>query len=134
SSARARGDAMTSDTTATQMVVEASTSSTGFMKLREILRFELGYQLRRPWPWLAFIVMVVFCFENARTALVPATLPQEFILNSPFTIAAISVFSCMIWLLVASAMAGDAAARDVQTGLHPLAYTTPITRFEYLGG
>ena len=104
------------------------------MKLLEIFRFELRYQIRRPWPWLAFAVLLVFAFENTRTAVIPVTLSQDFILNSPFTIATVTVFSCMIWLLVASAMAGEAAARDLQTGMHPLTYTTPVSKTEYLGG
>ena len=104
------------------------------MKLREIFRFELVYQLRRPWPWLAFAVLLVFAFQNTRAAVVPATLPRDFVLNSPFVVATVSVFSCLIWLLVASAMAGEAAARDVQTGMHPLVYTSPVGRAEYLGG
>ena len=104
------------------------------MKLREIFRFEFVYQARRPWPWLAFAVLVVFAFQNTRVGIVPVTLPQDFVLNSPFIIAAVSVFSCLIWLLVASAMAGEAAARDVHTGMHPLAYTLPVSRAEYLGG
>jgi ABC-type transport system involved in multi-copper enzyme maturation permease subunit len=104
------------------------------MKLREIFRFELAYQLRRPWPWLAFAALVVFAFQNTRVGIVPVTLPEDFVLNSPFIIAAVSVFSCLIWLLLASAIAGEAAARDVQTGMHPLIYTSPVRKAEYLGG
>ncbi len=104
------------------------------MKLREIFRFELAYQIRRPWPWLAFAVLLVFAFENTRAGVLPVTLPQDFILNSPFIIASVSVFSCLIWLLVASPLAGEAAARDVQTGMHPLTYTMPVGKAQYLGG
>ena len=104
------------------------------MKLREIVRFELAYQLRRPWPWAAFAILAVFAFQSTRVAIVPVTLPQDFILNSPFIIASVSVFSCLVWLLVSSAVAGEAAARDVQTGMHPLAWTAPVRRAEYLGG
>jgi ABC-2 type transport system permease protein len=104
------------------------------MKLREIFRFELAYQVRRPWPWLAFGVLVVFAFQNTRVGIIPVTLPRDFILNSPFIIASVTVFSCLIWLLLASAIAGEAAARDVQTGMHPLTYTSPVSKAEYLGG
>ncbi|HTK50289.1 MAG TPA: M1 family aminopeptidase [Gemmatimonadaceae bacterium] len=104
------------------------------MKLWGIFRFELAYQLRRPWPWLAMTVLVVFALVTTRVAIIPVTLPQDFIINSPFIISAVSVFSCQIWLLVAPAVAGDAAARDVQTGLHPLVYASPLTKTEYLGG
>src|SRR5262245_25208628 len=104
------------------------------MKLWGIFRFELAYQLRRPWAWLAFGVFVVFSFVSTRVAIVPVTLPQDFILNSPFIITAVSVFSCQIWLLVAPAVAGEAAARDVHTGMYPLTYASPVTKAEFLGG
>ena len=104
------------------------------MKLFGILRFELAYQLRRPWPWLCMVVLGVFAFVNTRVAVVPVTLPQDFILNSPFIIAVVSVFSCQIWLLIAPAVAGEAAARDVHTGMHPLVYASPVSKTEYLGG
>ncbi|HEX6644096.1 MAG TPA: M1 family aminopeptidase [Gemmatimonadales bacterium] len=104
------------------------------MKLHGILRYEVAGQLRRPWPWLAFGVLLVFAFSNARSGFVPVTLPQDFILNSPFVITSITVISCSIWLLVAPAIAGEAGARDVHTGMHPLVYTSPISRFEYIGG
>ena len=104
------------------------------MKLLGIFRFELAYQLRRPWPWLCMAVLVVFAFMNTRVGVVPVTLPQDFILNSPFIIAVVSVFSCQIWLLIAPAVAGEAAARDVHTGMYPLTYTSPVSKTEYLGG
>ena len=104
------------------------------MRFRETFRFELAYQIRRPWPWLAFAVLLVFAFENTRVGVIPVTLPQDFVLNSPFIITTVSVFSSMIWLLVASAMAGEAAARDVQTGMHPLTYTSSVSKTDYLGG
>jgi len=104
------------------------------MRLGETFRFELLYQIRRPWPWLAFATLVVFAFFTTRVGILPVTLPQDFVLNSPFIIATVSVISCLIWLLVASVMAGDAAARDVQTGMHSLTYTMPVSKAEYLGG
>ncbi len=104
------------------------------MKLLGIFRFELAYQMRRPWPWLSMAVLVVFALQSTRVAIVPVTLTQDFILNSPFIIAVVTMFSCQIWLLIAPAVAGEAAARDVHTGMHPLTYTSPISRAEYLGG
>ena len=84
------------------------------MKFWGIFRFELAYQLRRPWPWLAFVVLVVFSFLSTSVAIIPATLPQDFILNSPFIITSVTVFSCQIWLLVAPMVAGDAAAQTAR--------------------
>lgn len=104
------------------------------MKLWGIFRFELAYQLRRPWPWLIMAVLLVFALIGTRSAVVPVTLPQDFILNSPFIIAVATVFSCQIWLLLAPPVAGEAAARDVHTGTYPLMYTAPASKLEYLGG
>src|SRR5688572_4576031 len=104
------------------------------MKLLGILRFELAYQLRRPWPWLSMAVLTAFAIGVTRVGMLPVTLQQDFILNSPFIITTVTVLSCQIWLLLAPAVAGEAAARDVQTGLYPLIYTTPVSKTEYLGG
>jgi ABC-type transport system involved in multi-copper enzyme maturation permease subunit len=37
-------------------------------------------------------------------------------------------------LLIAPAVAGEAAARDIDTGAYPLTYTSPMSKAEYLGG
>jgi ABC-2 type transport system permease protein len=79
-------------------------------------------------------VLAVFAFFGTRTAIVPVTLPKDFILNSPFIITAVTIFTCQIWLLLNPVVAGDAAARDVDTGMYPLTYTSPISKVEYLGG
>ena len=104
------------------------------MKFCEIFRFEFSYQMLRPWPWLCIAALVIFAFVSTRVAIVPVTLPKDFILNSPFIITAVTVFSCQIWLLIAPAVAGEAAARDVHTGMYPLTYSSSISKLEYLGG
>jgi ABC-type transport system involved in multi-copper enzyme maturation permease subunit len=104
------------------------------MKLLGIFSFEFRYQIRRAWPWLSAAVLLVFAFFNTRIAVLPVTLPQDFVLNSPFIIAVVSVFSCQIWLLTGPAVAGEAGARDVHTGMHPLLYTSSITRTDYVIG
>ncbi|MGH7460791.1 MAG: ABC transporter permease, partial [Longimicrobiales bacterium] len=104
------------------------------MKLVGIFRFELAYQIRRPWVWLSMAVLGVFAFLFSRVGIVPVTLPQDFILNSPFIISTVTVFSCQIWLLIAPAVAGEAAARDVHSGMFPLIYASPVSKTEYVGG
>ncbi|HEX2222687.1 MAG TPA: hypothetical protein VHN15_00625 [Thermoanaerobaculia bacterium] len=103
-------------------------------KLWGIFRFELAYQARRAWPWLIFAVLIVINFLMTRDASLAEALHDEFFVNSPFAVAKTTVFGSLIWLLVAAAVAGEAAARDVATGLHPLAFTVPVTKAEYLGG
>ncbi|GAB3171490.1 ABC transporter permease/M1 family aminopeptidase [Telluribacter humicola] len=104
------------------------------MKFREIFRFEFAYQVRRPWPWLFVIVLLVLDFLMTRDGSVSEVLYSEFFLNSPFGIAKTTVFGSLIWLVLAAPIAGDAAARDVATGMYPLIYTTSISKAEYLGG
>ncbi len=104
------------------------------MKLWGIFRFELAYQLRRVWPWLFFAVVLVISFLMTRDAAVADALYDAFFVNSPFSIAITTVVGGLLWLLVAAVVAGEAAARDVATGMHPLVYTTPIRKAEYLGG
>ena len=45
-----------------------------------------------------------------------------------------TVIGGLIWLVMGAAIAGEAAARDVQMRMHPLTYTTPVTKLNYLGG
>jgi ABC-2 type transport system permease protein len=104
------------------------------MRLLGIVRFELAYQGRRPWPWLIFTALLVFAFLMTRDASLAEALLDDFFLNSPFAIAKTTVTGSLIWLLVAAVVAGDAAARDVATGMHPLTYTAPVSKAEYLGG
>jgi ABC-2 type transport system permease protein len=103
-------------------------------RLWGIFRFELAYQLRRPWPWLMSGVLLVVCFLMTRDAAVADALYDEFYVNAPFNIAITTVVGGLLWLLVAPVVAGEAAARDVATGMYPLVYTAPLTRAEYLGG
>jgi ABC-2 type transport system permease protein len=104
------------------------------MKFREIFRFELAYQLRRPWTWLFFVALVVFAFLMTRDNMLAEALLGEFYVNSPFAVAKTTVTCSLIWLLMAAVVAGEAAARDVSTGMYPLTYTAPISKAEYLGG
>ena len=104
------------------------------MKFREICRFELAYQLRRVSTWLFFAVLVVIAFMFIRGNYIFDARRGDFLLNSPFVIATVTVFGSMMWLLVAAPVAGLAAARDVQTRMHPLTYTTPVRKADYLGG
>ena len=104
------------------------------MKLWGIFRFELAYQVRRPWPWLMGAVILVVCFLMTRDAALADALYDDFFVNAPFAIAVSTVVGGLLWLLVAPVVAGEAAARDVATDMYPLVYTAPITKADYLGG
>ena len=104
------------------------------MKLREIFRFEFAYQVRRVSTWLYFAVLVFFAFVQSTDSFLADARNGDHFLGAPFVIAARTVVGCLLWLLVAAYVAGDAAARDVETGMHPLTYTAPVSKADYLGG
>ncbi len=104
------------------------------MKFWGICRFELAYQLRRPWPWLMAAVLLVVSLLMTRDAAVADALYDAIRVNSPFSIAVTTVFGGLLWLVVAPVVAGEAAARDVATRMYPLTYTAPLRKAEYLGG
>jgi ABC-2 type transport system permease protein len=104
------------------------------MKLREIFRFEFAYQVRRVSTWLYFAALVVFAFLVLRGIYIRDARHAETFLNAPSVIASATVFGSLIWLLLAAAVAGEAAARDVETRMDPLASSAPLRKAESQGG
>jgi ABC-2 type transport system permease protein len=100
------------------------------VKFREIFRFEFVYQARRVRTWLYFAVLFAAAFLLVRTD--PGG--GDGVVNSPYDIAQDTVLTGLLWILMAPAVAGSAAARDVQTRMHPLIYAAPISKADYLGG
>jgi hypothetical protein len=99
------------------------------VKFREIFRFEFVYQARRVRTWLYFAVLFAVAYLLMRTAGA-----GDGVVNSPYAIAQQTVLTCVLWVLMAPAVAGSAAARDAQTQMHPLIYTAPISKADYIGG
>jgi ABC-2 type transport system permease protein len=93
------------------------------MKFREIFRFEFVYQARRLRTWLYFTILFVVA-NRLRGGGV----------NSRFTAAQETLLIGLLWALMAPSVAGNAAARDVQTRMYPLVFTAPIRKADYLGG
>jgi ABC-2 type transport system permease protein len=104
------------------------------MKFLEIFRFEFAYQLRRASVWLYFAVMGVIAYLFIWGNYIDDARGGGFFVNAPIIIANVSLFSSLLWLFVAASVAGNAAARDAETRMHSLVYTTPTSKFEYLGG
>jgi hypothetical protein len=99
------------------------------VKLREIFRFEFVYQARSVRTWLYFAVLFAAAFLLMRTAGA-----GDGVINTPYAIAQQTVLTCGLWILMAPAVAGSAAARDAQSRMHPLIDTAPIGKGDYLGG
>lgn len=104
------------------------------MKLGRIFAFEFAYQVRRPATWLFFVVLFFVAWSIIQSNYVPDARDGWLLLNVPLVIASTTVVAGMLWLFLAASIAGDAAARDVETGLHPLSYSAPVSKFEYLAG
>jgi ABC-type transport system involved in multi-copper enzyme maturation permease subunit len=100
------------------------------MRFRKIFSLEFAYLVRSTSTRLYAAVLLLFTLVmNGLTT--PGDGVYE---NNSFHITAITVIGCLIWLVLGASIAGQAAARDVQTGMHPLSYTTPISKLDYLGG
>src|SRR5690348_9057945 len=104
------------------------------MKLFSIFRFEFIYQARRLSTWISALAVAGVAALFVRGNFLADALYDDFFINSPFVIAVVSVFCSLFWLLVAGAVTGEVAARDWETGMHPLMSTSPVSKGEYLGG
>lgn len=100
------------------------------MKLWKIFRVEFGYQVSSIPTWLYLGVLVGFTLLMNLI-----TTPGDGVYaNNTHYITGIVVIGGFIWLIMSAVIAGEAAARDVQTRMHPLTYTAPVTKFTYLCG
>jgi len=97
---------------------------------RKIFSTEFVYQIRRISTWLYLVVLLAFTIVMNLL-----TTPGDGVYaNNTLHITGVTVIGGLIWLLMGAAIAGEAAARDVQTRMFPLIYTTPVARLHYLGG
>ena len=103
------------------------------MKFREIFRFEFMYQLRRVRTRLYFAVLFVVAYLLIGRGFLNDARNGGTLVNSPYVIAFVTGICNVLWVLIATAVAGDSAARDAQTRMHPLICTTPISKADYLG-
>jgi ABC-2 type transport system permease protein len=104
------------------------------MRFVKIFSFEFGYQIRKGLPWLVFSVVLALCFLMARDSALADAMYEDFFANSSFAITNTTVIGTLLWLVIAAAIGGEAAARDITTGMHPLTYTVNVSKAEYLGG
>lgn len=104
------------------------------MKLWQTYRFEVAYQSRRVSTWFYFALLLGVTFLMAREVFIAEAWEGGYFLNAPFAVAQVTVVACVMSLLTLAAFAGGAAARDVETRMHPLIYTAPVGKASYLGG
>ncbi len=99
------------------------------MKLQEIFRYEVEYRLRSAstWAYAAILTLIaVWMFL--------ALADGAGLANGPEALAWGYVRPSLFGILITAALFGGAAVRDVEVGMDPLLFTSPIGKAEYLGG
>ncbi len=104
------------------------------MKFLKIFHIEFTYQLRQLSTWVYFVVLFGLAFLSITENYIYDARDGYFLLNGPVVIAAVTVICCLFWVLIGGSVAGEAAARDVQTRMFSLTFTSPVSKAEYLGG
>ena len=103
------------------------------MRLGAVFRFELRMQARRPTTWIYAAVFLASAGGIAANYHHQASTGGSHF-DAPVAVAAGLVIATLTGLLLAAALAADAATRDATTRLEPLFFTTPVRRSEYLVG
>jgi ABC-2 type transport system permease protein len=104
------------------------------MTLWEVFRLECASQARRPATWFYAAVLFLVAFIASGEVASDYARMDGSLANGPFLIAVMMLAGGTMGMLVVTAIAGEAAARDSQTRMAPLVYTTPIDKRTYLGG
>ncbi|HET7276383.1 MAG TPA: M1 family aminopeptidase [Longimicrobiaceae bacterium] len=108
----------------------------------ETVRFEIRYYLRRISTYVYFgiffaLSFLLVCaiggaFDSVSLAIGGSG--GNVHVNSPYVITMITGVLSLFGVLVTAALLGNAIFRDFEAGIHPLFFTSPISRFSYLGG
>ena len=104
------------------------------MKTLEIFRFELEYQSKRWWTWLYFAAMLGFSLLIATQGSTQGVQAQGYLYNGAYAMAMLTTIGGFLGLLVTAAFSGDAAARDLETRIAPLIYTSSVREHSYVLG
>jgi ABC-type transport system involved in multi-copper enzyme maturation permease subunit len=99
------------------------------MTLGEVFRFEVGYRVRQPSTWVYALVLLAVPF-----LLLHAINGSRQYLNAPVAVMQGCVVLGGLGMLITAGIFGDAASRDVQTRMHSLFYTSPVSESHYLAG
>ncbi|MGH7576156.1 MAG: ABC transporter permease/M1 family aminopeptidase [Longimicrobiales bacterium] len=97
--------------------------------MREIFRYELEYCFRSRSTWAYAGILFLITILNFL-----GTADQAALANSPERLAWGFVRPAIFGILVSAALFGAAAVRDIQVEMHPLVFTSPIGKAEFLGG
>ncbi|WP_207432951.1 ABC transporter permease/M1 family aminopeptidase [Sabulibacter ruber] len=107
-----------------------------------IFLFELKYRLKRPATYiyfLLFFLMALLCVFGVSgvfggTIIIGGGSSVSVKANSPYQINWVITILSWFGVLVTSAMMGNPVYRDFEHKTHSLFFTTPISKWSYLGG
>ncbi|MDB4950685.1 MAG: hypothetical protein JWM27_3334 [Gemmatimonadetes bacterium] len=104
-----------------------------------IAGFELRYYLRRISTWVYFALLFGFGFLVINTAggafsSVSASAGGKEMVNAPLAVALWMTLVSLFGTMVVAALVGNSVYRDYETGIHPLFFTAPIRKRDYLLG
>ena len=106
--------------------------------LLSIARFELKGELRRISTWVYFAIFFAIAFFSM--AAVAGAWPEfdagsrVLRANSRAQVSDLTVILSILAVPITSALAGRAVHRDFEARIHPLFFTTPVSKAAYLGG
>ncbi|HEX6575956.1 MAG TPA: M1 family aminopeptidase [Gemmatimonadaceae bacterium] len=103
------------------------------MKSLEVLKFELGLQTRRLWTWI-YVVAALLMSLIMTHARVDEAQSSGMHVNAPYVILMLTLMGTVLALLASAGFAGDAGARDPETRIAPLIYTSPVAEPSYVYG
>ena len=103
--------------------------------LAHIFWFEVRYWLRSwmTWIFLFVIALLIFGAVTSPNVIVGAALPNTFH-NAPFVIETYYAFIAFFTVLMTTAFANSAAARDFSFNTYQLIFSTPVKRFDFILG
>ncbi len=108
-----------------------------------IFLFELKYRLRQPttWIYVGVLLLMGYLLVGLAGGLFSSGVQiglggdgQADKINSPFSIGIMVTIISVFGVIIASSLLGNPVYRDVEYRTHELFYTTPITKWGYLGG
>jgi len=107
-----------------------------------IAAFEIRYYMTKISTWMYFLIFAGLCFllvlalggafEGGGASIGGSD--GKVFANSPYVVAAILTTVSLFGVLITAALAGHAGYRDFGEGIHPLFFTTPVSKWSWLGG
>jgi len=101
----------------------------------EVIKFELKYRLQRPATYIYFVILLLLSFFMVVSPAVQAGGSGGKVMeNAPIVITNLMVALSWIGLLIASAIMGVPILRDFEHSTASMIFTTPLKKWQYLGG